>query len=874
MKSVCNMDRFFTVNARTSIKKRDLLLCLAIFPLEPLYAEPVAVRADIHPDFKVAKVEDEIYEFDSDLLVGTASKKKSLKRFSQKNALSPGSYIADIFVNDRYLTRRSVRFMTSETGTVLPCLTEELFNTESLTLKAEAWRRSRKKRKGCVFASRDLHDSRTEFDLSNQKLNIFIPDALIAHHDKYAVPLKNLSAGETALFTNYDANYYFSNAKSRTTHSAWVSLNSGINFGLWQLRHHANASWFQQRKGFNRFSWQPVQTYIQRPLIAFGSQLTLGEMYTSGKVFSGLGMNGFRLETDQRMKASHQRGYAPVIRGVAATTAKVTLKQAGKTIYQTTVSPGHFLIDDLPPTHYQGDIDVTVAEADGRITSYTVPFSSVPDSLRMGEMQYSFVAGRSRNFAASNALFTDVIWRRGLTNQMTLSSGMRLSSGYLSLPVGWVYSSAFGAFGFDAAWSAARIAGQAFTGWRLGSTWSRTFNATGTSIALAGYRYSTQSYRELSDVLGLREAARKSATWYSDSYQQRNQLTLSINQSLNRYGNLWISGSHTRYQHHNDRQLQLQMGYSHYWRRLNYGFSVSRQYQGSSQYGLSQEEDHSRPGAENTFLLTFSLPLGNSSTAPLLANNIYYRPGETGATAMQSSVTGLTGDHYRTAYSLNTSWDRQNHANSIGAGLSHQFPAATAGANLSLTRDFLQSSLSLRGSMVAHAGGLTFGPYTGETFALVEAKGAEGATLLSGMGATIDRSGYAIYPSVIPYSYNDIALEAKNIRDPHRELSENQKKIAGYAGAMLKVSFKTRQGYPLLIKLRNTDNVALNADVIDENNNIVGLVGQSYQVYARVNQLRGILWAGKDRACKIPYSLNLRKNKLHLYRLEATCNSD
>ncbi|WP_130831607.1 fimbria/pilus outer membrane usher protein [[Erwinia] mediterraneensis] len=871
MKLTCNMERFSTVNDIFRIRKSDLLLCLAIFPLETLYAEPAVVRSDIQRAVKAAKVDDEFYEFDSELLVGTASKKKSLKRFSQKNAFSPGNYISDIFVNESYLTRRPVRFMTTQTGAVLPCLPADLFNAGAIVLKPEAWRD--KNHGDCFFVQQHLKDSRTEFDVSSQKLAILIPQALIARADKNGAALNNLSAGETALFTNYDANYYFSDAKYHTSHAAWFSFSSGINFGLWQWRHQGNASWYQQKNGINRVRWQPLQTYVQRPLVTLGSQLTLGEIFTSGKFFSGLGLNGIRLETDQRMKASPQRGYAPVIRGMAATTAKVTLRQVGKIIYQTTVSPGNFSVDDLPATNYQGDIDVTVDEADGRHTSFTVPFSSVPDSLRMGDTRYSFVAGKTRNFSASNAFFTDLIWRSGLTNQTTVSSGLRLSPGYLSLPVGGVYSSAAGAFGFEAAWSTASIAAQPFTGWRLGSSWSRTFNAGATSVALAGYRYSGGGYREFSDVLGLREAARKSKTWYSHSYQQSSQLTLSLNQSLHDYGNLWVAGSRTFYQQ-DARQLQLQLGYSHHWRQLSYDFSFSRQYQGARHYGLNSDSDYNRPGAENRFLLSFSLPLGNSTAAPAIASSLYYRPDAGGTTAMQSSVSGVLGDQYRSSYSLNASWDGQQQGNSIGAAISHQFPAATASSTLSLNRAFLQSSVSLRGSMVAHAGGLTFGPYTSETFALIEAQGAEGATLASGMGATVDRAGYAIYPSVIPYSYNDIALEAKTMRDPYRELNENQKKVAGYAGAMLKVRFKTRRGYPLLIKLRNSDAVALNADVIDENDNVVGLVGQSYQIYARVSQPRGILWAGKDRTCRIPYSLELGHDKQPLYRLEASCQRD
>lgn len=43
-------------------------------------------------------------------------------------------------------------------------------------------------------------------------------------------------------------------------------------------------------------------------------------------------------------------------------------------------------------------------------------------------------------------------------------------------------------------------------GWRLGADYSQTFDGSNTTLTLAGYRYSSAGYRELSDVLGIRYA--------------------------------------------------------------------------------------------------------------------------------------------------------------------------------------------------------------------------------------------------------------------------------------------------------------------------------------------------------------------------------
>ena len=54
------------------------------------------------------------------------------------------------------------------------------------------------------------------------------------------------------------------------------------------------------------------------------------------------------------------------MRGIAETNARIEVRQNQQLIYSSTVSPGSFVIDDLYPTGYGGDLEVSVIEADGR----------------------------------------------------------------------------------------------------------------------------------------------------------------------------------------------------------------------------------------------------------------------------------------------------------------------------------------------------------------------------------------------------------------------------------------------------------------------------------------------------------------------------
>src|SRR5256885_9527612 len=102
---------------------------------------------------------------------------------------------------------------------------------------------------------------------------------------------------------------------------------------------------------------------------------------------------GIRLNSDDRMLPDSQRGYAPLVRGVANTNARVTITQNGIKLYETTVAPGAFVINDLYPTGYGGDLQVSITEANGAVRSFAVPYAAVPLSLREGQDRYSLTAG-------------------------------------------------------------------------------------------------------------------------------------------------------------------------------------------------------------------------------------------------------------------------------------------------------------------------------------------------------------------------------------------------------------------------------------------------------------------------------------------------
>jgi outer membrane usher protein len=60
---------------------------------------------------------------------------------------------------------------------------------------------------------------------------------------------------------------------------------------------------------------------------------------------------------------------------------------------------------------------------------------------------------------------------------------------------------------------------------------------------------------------------------------------------------------------------------------------------------------------------------------------------------------------------------------SINGNLGARLPKANLNLNLTHGRQYWQVAGNVRGALAVHAGGITLGPYLGDTFALIEAKG-------------------------------------------------------------------------------------------------------------------------------------------------------
>lgn len=326
------------------------------------------------------------------------------------------------------------------------------------------------------------------------------PQASLSGQARGYIPPDRWESGIPALFMNYFAS---GNNNSDNTSSYYVNLNSGFNLGAWQFRQ--SSSWnYNKSKNTSNSQWRSLMNYVQRPIIALKSQLVIGDGNSDGSVFDSARFRGVRLFSVDNMYPDSQQGYAPTVRGMAKTDAKVVIRQNGYVIYQVYVPPGPFVINDLNPATSSGDLQVTVEEKDGTQQQYIVPYSTLPVLQREGRVKYDVMAGefRSGNSNQDKPKFVQATLLAGLTRDISVYTGTQLADKYKSVLVGVGQNiGRFGAFSFDVTHANSELAdGSNHSGQSFRFLYAKSLNTTGTTFQLLGYRYSTKGFYTLNDV--------------------------------------------------------------------------------------------------------------------------------------------------------------------------------------------------------------------------------------------------------------------------------------------------------------------------------------------------------------------------------------
>lgn len=793
-------------------------------------------------------------DFNPSFMTDSQGRLMDLSAFKSGNPLTPGTYRTEIYLNGDWQGRESLIITKERTNTPAHfCFKLDDLKRWGLNLEAlpnQENLASLLSDTGCVELSRLAPDIRVDVDMSEMRADLTISQAYLKRVSRGYVDPKSWSSGVAAGFVNYSSNLYQSEAQGIASTESYLGLNTGINLGEWRLRHNGSYSYGRSAHSASRSGYQSTSSYVQRDVTGLKSQLTLGQYYSPSELFDSVPFTGVQVSSDDRMLPESMRGFAPPVRGVADTNAKVTIRQGDSILYETTVAPGPFVIDDLYSTGYSGDLSVTVTEADGRSRSFLVPFASVAQLLRPGTTRFSLTAGQYRDdFLHDAPNFIQGTYQRGVSDQWSAYTGSIIAERYLAAQVGAAWSTPWGAMALDVTESQAsglspspENAETSLRGRSYRLTYSKLLDSTKTNFTVAAYRFSSEGYLNFSDY------AQMSNRDNFGLYRQRSRFQLNVNQPLgDRRGSVYLTGSAQNYWNSEQRSnVTYQAGYSngYSWGSFNLSASRTRDYQGAF---------------ETQYRVGFNIPFGRTRSN-YVSTNVRY--ADNGNSNTQVNVGGSAGEFNQFNYNVYGSADKNSATSTTSAGSSAQYrtQAALLSAGVNTGKDYKQANVGASGSLVAHSGGVTFSSEQGETMALIEAKGATGARVGSTASAVVDKNGYALVPGLMPYRQNDISINPKNTPDSV-ELETTSQSIAPRYGAIALVQYPTISGTPVLLHVTRDDgkSVPMGAQVEDAEGNYLTMVGQGGRLFIRTNQNQGelvIRWGSKERqSCHAQYAL-------------------
>lgn len=814
-----------------------------------------------------------------------------LSRYEKGNGQPAGKYRVEIYLNDTFVSTEDIDFKAPEggKGDITACLTRSRLDALGVELKSFPDMR-RIPDGACIPLTKMIPDSRAEFDYEQQRLNISLPQAAMKQSARGYIPPEQWDDGINALLLNYD----FSGSNSwgdTVSNSYFLNLQSTLNLGPWRLHDYSSGTYDNGQQDGSSNHWDHISTYLQRSIVPLKGELTVGDSYTPSDVFDSLGFRGVQLASDDNMLPDSLRGFAPTVRGIARSNAKVIIKQNGYVIYQTYVSPGAFEINDLFPTSSSGDMDVEITEADGSKSSFSVPYSAVPLLQREGRIKYAVTAGQyhtnnkdqdDENFAQGT-----LIW--GLPQGITVYGGVQHSDNYLAEAVGLGLNLGdIGAISADVTQADSTLADDSHhSGQSLRFLYAKSLNSTGTNFQLLGYRYSTQGFYTLDETTytrmsgytvdtdnGKQDVAPDWTDYYDLYYNKRGKIQVNVSQQVGDSGSVYVTGSQQSYWNTDQTDLLWQVGYSGNVKDISYSVSYS--------YNKAMGQDE----ADQLVSISISLPLGkwlstgaDNSEVSSTTNNAYATYNNStdshGKMTQAAGISGTLLSDNNLSYTVQQGYGNKGDGANGNASLDYQGGLGSANVGYNYSAGYQQVNYGLSGGIVAHANGITLSQPLGSTNVLIKAPGAADVDIENNTGVNTDWRGYAVVPYATTYRQNRIALNTDTLGDKV-DIENAVVDVVPSEGALVVADFKAHTGLRALVTLiHNNKPVPFGATVSRNDSGsstIVGDDGQAYLIGLPLSGDLSVQWGTEPgKQCRVHYQLPENEMNKPISQFKSEC---
>lgn len=742
----------------------------------------------------------------------------AVEAYLRHNGLSPGQYLTSIVWNEDRLDKRNLTYLLSKDNSALiPQFTKAELAELGVKVDAVAALQPLDDNAPVGDISEYIPGARYDFSPDTQVLQLRIPQQFRNTRLSGETNPANWDDGIPAIWSSYYVSGSHQQTDADSSRANWASLDSGVNIGPWRFRNTSN--WGSDS------GWQSINTTLERDVKRLRSQFRAGQTSTNGELFDSVQMTGVTLETDTAMSPSGLQGFAPVVRGIANSDAKVTVKQNGYTIYQTNVSAGPFELRDLSQVTAGADLEVTVEEADGTQRSFIQASSSVPIMQREGALKYSVSAGKYRDVNhGEEPAFGQATLIYGLPFGTTVYGGVLGASMYRAGLIGvGADLHRLGSFSLDL--TQAQTAFADTRGKATGQSWraqyAKDFPATDTTLTLASYRYSTSGFYTFQEALDQRNGGYDGNDMYSyrNAYNRRSRLQLNVSQSLNGWGSVYANAWQQNYWGMSGRERSVSLGYSSSWHGANW----------SVNYSLTKTPS---TRDDRQFSLSLNIPLSRFLPEAWATYNL--TSSKTGTATHQVGINGSLLEDNNLTYNLQQNYTRDNVGN--GAYLSSRYRASMGdfSTSYSYQKNSKQWGYSAQGSVVGHSHGVTLGRSVQDAFAVVHITDGDNVKVESAQGIYTDAWGNAIVPTLTPYRRNTVTVNTHGRDDI--DIQDAAVDTIPTRGAVVAADFSARAGKRALLTLTHHHGVVPFGAVLSMEG-MTAIVGEGGEVY--VTGLKG-----------------------------------
>ncbi|QNH80804.1 fimbrial biogenesis outer membrane usher protein [Pseudomonas protegens] len=796
-------------------------------------------------------------QFNTSFLQGAPSS-VDLQLLLSANSVLPGNYRVDLYSNETLVGRRDIEFRSNpENDKVEACLTLDMLQQLGIDIgKLQvAGKLASDDPQVCHDLPTLIEHATVRYDVARLRLMVSVPQLAMERGRRGYVDPALWDDGVPAAFINYQLSSNRNSTDYATTLSNNLGLRNGINLGAWRLRNESN---FNSSTG-RPSSFKSNRSYLQHDVIALKGQFSAGDIFSDADLFDSVRYRGLKLASDEGMRADSERGYAPIIRGVAQTSATVEIRQNSYILYTANVPPGPFEISDIYPSGSNGDLEVTIIEADGRRRVTMQAFSSLPIMVREGQVKYSLSAGQynSNSDEQKSPQFVSSTLGYGISSNLSGIVGVQATENFQALSLGAGRNTIIGAVSLDMTHSSSRTYDQSVQGNSLRALYAKTFTGTDTNFTLAAYRYSTEGYRTLTDHVEELSTHGQKRTGNS-----KNRTDLTINQSLGRnqqYGSIYLNASDQRYWGRGGSQ-SVSTGYSNYWGELSYNLSATYSKDVGS-YGPSNNDTQVN--------LSLSFPLGSRPRAP---RAFVTASTQKNSDSTQVGINGYLSENSDTYYSLQGG-NSSTGGSTASVNMSTRTSVADISAGYSQGRGYTSQSFNLAGSVVGHTGGINLGQTVGETFALAEIPGVAGIKVGSYSGAKTGSNGFAVVPNAQPYRVNWISLDTRDLGG-EIEIDNATQQVVPRRGAVVLARYVSKVGRRVQFELFDAQHkpIPFGAALEDAMGKQIAIADPSGKALALMDQASGTLtikWG--EQKCQALYVLPERNMALNFERVQLVC---